>query len=150
MYSHGQELFYKFVSDFTNKLVKQLLSMTVESTKLISRKIRVIEKSWNFHAVVGTTDFGKNILGTWAYGVKCFIQSQSKPNHLPIILIISVSSVSGSCGTKKVNPCMTSMKEATTWKYQGWAVFSSSFSEFAFELLKKVENYYRVFRYLFN
>ena len=28
-YSHGQELFYKFVSDFTNKLVKQLLSMTV-------------------------------------------------------------------------------------------------------------------------
>ena len=23
-YSHGQELFYKFVSDFTNKLVKQL------------------------------------------------------------------------------------------------------------------------------
>ena len=29
MYSHGKELFYKFVSDFTNKLVKQLLSMTV-------------------------------------------------------------------------------------------------------------------------
>ena len=28
-YSHGQELFYKFVSNFTNKLVKQLLSMTV-------------------------------------------------------------------------------------------------------------------------
>ena len=28
-YSHGQELFYKFVSDFTNKLVKQLLFMTV-------------------------------------------------------------------------------------------------------------------------
>ena len=30
-YSHGQELFYKFVSNFTNKLVKQLLSMTVYS-----------------------------------------------------------------------------------------------------------------------
>ena len=29
-YSHGQELFYKFVSNFTNKLVKQLLSMTVD------------------------------------------------------------------------------------------------------------------------
>ena len=29
VYSHGQELFYKFVSNFTNKLVKQLLSMTV-------------------------------------------------------------------------------------------------------------------------
>ena len=32
-YSHGQELFYKFVSNFTNKLVKQLLSMTVEPLK---------------------------------------------------------------------------------------------------------------------
>ena len=31
MYSHGQELFYKFVSKITNKLVKQLLSMTVGS-----------------------------------------------------------------------------------------------------------------------
>ena len=29
IYSHGQELFYKFVSNFTNKLVKQLLSITV-------------------------------------------------------------------------------------------------------------------------
>ena len=29
IYSHGQELFYKFVSKITNKLVKQLLSMTV-------------------------------------------------------------------------------------------------------------------------
>ena len=28
-YSHRQELFYKFVSNFTNKLVKQLLSTTV-------------------------------------------------------------------------------------------------------------------------
>ena len=28
-YSHGQKLFYKFISNFTNKLVKQLLSMTV-------------------------------------------------------------------------------------------------------------------------
>ena len=28
-YSHGQELFYKFISNFNNKLVKQLLSMTV-------------------------------------------------------------------------------------------------------------------------
>ena len=28
-YSHGQELFYKFVSKITNKLVKLLLSMTV-------------------------------------------------------------------------------------------------------------------------
>ena len=28
-YSHGQELFYKFVRKITNKLVKQLLSMTV-------------------------------------------------------------------------------------------------------------------------
>ena len=27
----GQELFYKFISNFTNKLVKQLLSMTVEA-----------------------------------------------------------------------------------------------------------------------
>ena len=31
MYSQGQELFYKFVSKITNKLVKQLLSMTVSS-----------------------------------------------------------------------------------------------------------------------
>ena len=30
LYSHGQELFYKFVSKINNKLVKQLLSMTVE------------------------------------------------------------------------------------------------------------------------
>ena len=30
MYSHGQELFYKF----TNKLVKQLLSMTVSTTEV--------------------------------------------------------------------------------------------------------------------
>ena len=29
IYSHGQELFYKFVHEITNKLVKQLLSMTV-------------------------------------------------------------------------------------------------------------------------
>ena len=29
LYSHGQELFYKFFSKITNKLVKQLLSMTV-------------------------------------------------------------------------------------------------------------------------
>ena len=29
MYSHGKELFYKFVSKITNKVVKQLLSMTV-------------------------------------------------------------------------------------------------------------------------
>ena len=29
IYSHGQELLYKFVSNFANKLVKQLLSMTV-------------------------------------------------------------------------------------------------------------------------
>ena len=29
MYSHGQELFYKFFSKITNRLVKQLLSMTV-------------------------------------------------------------------------------------------------------------------------
>ena len=29
VYSYGQELFYKFVSYFTNKLVKQLFSMTV-------------------------------------------------------------------------------------------------------------------------
>ena len=28
-YSHAQQLFYKIVSNFTNKLVKQLLSMTV-------------------------------------------------------------------------------------------------------------------------
>ena len=34
LYSHGQELFYKFVSNFTNKLVKQLLSMTVFSKTL--------------------------------------------------------------------------------------------------------------------
>ena len=33
MYSHGQELF-KFVSKITNKLVKQLLSMTVH-TKIL-------------------------------------------------------------------------------------------------------------------
>ena len=31
LYSHWQELFYKFVSKITNKLVKQLLSMTVSS-----------------------------------------------------------------------------------------------------------------------
>ena len=29
IYSHGQELSYKFVSKITNKLVKQLFSMTV-------------------------------------------------------------------------------------------------------------------------
>ena len=34
LYSHGQEVFYKFVSDFTNKLVKQLLSMTVYDPSL--------------------------------------------------------------------------------------------------------------------
>ena len=34
-YSHGQELFYKSVSNFTNKLVKQLLSMTVYYLKMI-------------------------------------------------------------------------------------------------------------------
>ena len=28
-YSHGQELFHKFLSKITNKLVKQLMSMTV-------------------------------------------------------------------------------------------------------------------------
>ena len=33
-YSHGQELFYKFISNFTNKLVKQLLSMTVYGLRL--------------------------------------------------------------------------------------------------------------------
>ena len=33
-YSHGQELFYKFVSKITNKLVKQLLSMTVGKAKI--------------------------------------------------------------------------------------------------------------------
>ena len=33
MYSHRQELFYKFVSKITNKLVKQLLSMTVDFLK---------------------------------------------------------------------------------------------------------------------
>ena len=33
LYSHGQELFYKFISKITNKLVKQLLSMTVHSFK---------------------------------------------------------------------------------------------------------------------
>ena len=38
MYSHGQELFYKFVSNFTNK-VKQLLSMTVHSERKLSCKI---------------------------------------------------------------------------------------------------------------
>ena len=32
VYSHGQELFYNYVSNFTNKLVKQLLSMTVCTT----------------------------------------------------------------------------------------------------------------------
>ena len=32
VYSHGQELFYKLISKITNKLVKQLLSMTVDAT----------------------------------------------------------------------------------------------------------------------
>ena len=42
-YSHGQELFYKFVSNFTNKLVKQLLSMTVQRLKSIcTKKIQVV------------------------------------------------------------------------------------------------------------
>ena len=36
VYIHGQELFYKFVSEITNKLVKQLLSMTVGSQCLLS------------------------------------------------------------------------------------------------------------------
>ena len=35
LYSHGQELFYKFISNFTNKLVKQLMSMTVELVKQV-------------------------------------------------------------------------------------------------------------------
>ena len=36
VYRHGQELFYKIVSEITNKLVKQLLSMTVGSQCLLS------------------------------------------------------------------------------------------------------------------
>ena len=43
IYSHGQELFYKFVSNFTNKLVKQLLSMTVH-TILFGPKSFQVEK----------------------------------------------------------------------------------------------------------
>ena len=39
VYSHGQELLYKFVSKFSNKLVKQLLPMTV-CTNLV-REYRV-------------------------------------------------------------------------------------------------------------
>ena len=38
-YSHGQELFYKSDSDFTNKLVKQLLSMTVNYVFTLPYKI---------------------------------------------------------------------------------------------------------------
>ena len=42
-YSHGQELFYKSVIKITNKLVKQLLSMTVcvrsAITYLVNTKI---------------------------------------------------------------------------------------------------------------
>ena len=43
MYSHGQELFYKFVSDFTNKLVKQLLSMTVYVFRSMRLDLELIE-----------------------------------------------------------------------------------------------------------
>ena len=35
LYSHGQELFYKFDSNFTNKLLKQLLSMTVYDVVIV-------------------------------------------------------------------------------------------------------------------
>ena len=35
-YSHGQELFHKFVSNSTNRLVKQLLSMTVNSMEAMN------------------------------------------------------------------------------------------------------------------
>ena len=38
-YSHRQELFYKFVNKITNKLVKQLLSMTVVSVGNSEHKI---------------------------------------------------------------------------------------------------------------
>jgi len=43
LYSHGQELFYKFFSNFTNKLVKQLLSMTVYWKSLQKKKFKPIE-----------------------------------------------------------------------------------------------------------
>ena len=39
VYSHGQEFFYKFVSKITNKLVKQLLSMTVHLLKKTRNEI---------------------------------------------------------------------------------------------------------------
>ena len=32
LYSHSQWLFYEFISNFTNKLVKQSLRVTVEDT----------------------------------------------------------------------------------------------------------------------
>ena len=44
-YNHGQELFYKFVSKITNKLVKQLLAMTVHA-------FRSCFSTWTFTVVV--------------------------------------------------------------------------------------------------
>ena len=50
-YSHGQELFYKFISNFANKLVKQLLSMTVHylSAFLFMTGHKRLEDNFDLH-----------------------------------------------------------------------------------------------------
>ena len=40
-YSHAQWLFYELISNFTNKLVKQSLSMTVRNRYIIAKITRV-------------------------------------------------------------------------------------------------------------
>ena len=50
-YSHGQELFYKFISKITNKLVKQLLSMTVVHLT------KFFQWQWFFHFFTEYTVF---------------------------------------------------------------------------------------------
>ena len=56
MYSHGQELFYKFVSEITNKLVKQLLSMTVficfDSVSCLDNSLFYINLDLKLHKVL--------------------------------------------------------------------------------------------------
>ena len=51
VYSHGQELFYKFVSKFTDKLVKKLLSMTL--LYLYDNRIHLLDSIETMDATFG-------------------------------------------------------------------------------------------------
>ena len=42
------------------KMTKIAVFALLESSKLISRKIRVIQKSWNFHTVLGSCETSSN------------------------------------------------------------------------------------------